>query len=54
MTALWIIIALLVLLALGVLGAIVKGLLWLTAIAAVIFLVGALFGFVKFRGSNSV
>ncbi len=48
-----IILALLVLLAFGILGAVVKGLLWLTAIAALVFLIGAVFGYFRFKGSNA-
>ncbi len=51
MTAL--IIVLIILLALGVLGAVVKGLLWLTAIALVLALAGMAFGWWRFRGSSS-
>ncbi len=53
MTLLWIIIAIVVLLALGILGAVVKGLLWLTLIAAILLVIGAVFGYFRFRGSTS-
>jgi len=36
-----------------VLGAVVKGLLWLTAVAAIILLGGAAFGCFKFKGSSN-
>ncbi len=48
-----VLIVLVLLLALGVLGAVIKGLLWLTAIAAVLFIVAAIVGYVKFRGSRT-
>ena len=48
MTAL--IIILVLLLALGVLGVIIKGLLWLAGIALLLMVAGAVYGFVKFRG----
>jgi hypothetical protein len=53
MTVLWIIVAIIGLLAFGLLGAIIEGLLWLTLIAAIIFVVGAVFGYVRFRGSSN-
>ena len=53
MTLLWIVVAIIVLLALGVLGAVLEGLLWLTAIAAIIFVIGALFGYFRFKGSSN-
>ena len=53
MSVLVIVLAMIVLLALGVLGAAVKGLLWLTAVAAIIFVGGAAFGSFKFKGSSS-
>jgi FtsH-binding integral membrane protein len=53
MTVLWIILAIVGLLAFGLLGAIIEGLLWLTLIAAIIFVVGAVFGYVRFRGSSN-
>lgn len=43
------IIILLVLAALGVLGLVVKGLLWLTLFAAIAFLIGAVWGWWKFK-----
>ncbi len=52
MSLLWIILIVVALLALGVLGAVVKGLLWLTAIAAIIFVVGAIFGYFRFKDSS--
>ena len=48
-----ILIVLVILLLLGILGAVVKGLLWLTFIALVLFLGGAVFGWLKFKGSRS-
>jgi uncharacterized protein YqfA (UPF0365 family) len=48
-----ILVAVIVLLALGVLGAVVKGLLWLTAIAAIVFVLGAAFGYFRLRGSSN-
>lgn len=45
-------IVLVVLLALGVLGTVVKGLLWLTAVAAVLLLLGMAYGWWKFKGSG--
>ena len=53
MSVLVIVLAMIVLFALGVLGAVVKGLLWLTAVAAIIFVGGAAFGSFKFKGSSS-
>jgi hypothetical protein len=53
MTLLWIVLIVVALLVLGVLGAIVKGLLWLTLIAAVIFAVGAVVGYFRFKGSTN-
>lgn len=47
-----IIIVLIALLALGILGTVVKGLIWLTIIAAILFVVGAAFGATKLRGSG--
>ncbi len=52
MSVLVIVLAMIVLLALGVLGAVVKGLLWLTLIAAIVFVVGAVFGYFRFKGSS--
>lgn len=54
MSVLMIILVVLVLLALGVLGIVVKGLLWLTLVAAIVFVVGAVFGFIRTRGSSTV
>ncbi len=45
-------IVLVILAALGILGAVDKGLLWLTAIAAVLFVVGLVFGWTKFRSAE--
>jgi hypothetical protein len=53
MSVLLIILAIIVLLAFGVLGAVLEGLLWLTVIAAVIFVVGAVVGYSRFKGSTS-
>jgi hypothetical protein len=53
MTVLWIILAIIVLLALGLLGAVLEGLLWLTAIAAIIFVIGAAFGYFRFKSSSN-
>ena len=53
MSVLLIVLAMIVLLALGVLGAVVKGLLWLTAVAAIVFVGSAAFGYFKFQGSSS-
>lgn len=53
MSVLLIVLAIIVLLAFGVLGAILEGLLWLTVIAAIIFVVGAVFGYFRFRSSTN-
>lgn len=53
MSVLVVVLVLLGLLALGVLGLVVKGLLWLTLIAAIVFAVGAIFGFLRFRSSGA-
>jgi len=53
MSVLVIVLAMIVLLALGVLGADVKGLLWLTALAAIVLVSGAAFGSFKIKGSSS-
>jgi hypothetical protein len=53
MTVPRIILAIIILLALGLLGAVLEGLLWLTAIAAIIFAVGAVFGYFRLEGSNN-
>lgn len=53
MSVLLIVLAIIVLLAFGILGAILEGLLWLTVIAAIIFVVGAVFGYFRFKGSTS-
>lgn len=50
MTAL--LIVLVILLALGILGTVVKGLLWLTLIAAILFVLGVAYGAWKLRGSS--
>jgi len=52
MSVLVIVLAMTVLLALGVLGAVAQGLLWLTAVVAVVFMGGATFGFFRFKGSS--
>ena len=43
------IIVLLVLLAIGALGAVIKGVLWLTAIAVLLIIAAGLYGWFKFR-----
>lgn len=43
-------IVVLVLFALGILGAVVKGLLWLTVVAAIAVVVTIAFGFLRHRG----
>ncbi|MGB3736604.1 MAG: hypothetical protein WA964_16710 [Ilumatobacter sp.] len=48
-----VLVVLVILVVLGILGAVVKGLLWLTFIAALLFVGGAIYGFVKFKGSSS-
>lgn len=53
MSVLLIVLAVVVLLAFGVLGAILEGLLWLTVIAAIVFVVGAVVGYSRFKGSTS-
>ena len=53
MSVLVIVLAMIVLLVLGVLGAVVKGLLWLTVVAAIVFVGAAAFGSFKFKGSSS-
>jgi len=53
MSVLVIVLAMIALLALGVLGAVVKGLLWLTAVAAIVLVGGAAFGSFQFKGSSS-
>ncbi len=53
MSVLLIVLAIIVLLAFGILGAILEGLLWLTVIAAIIFLVGAVYGYFRFRSSTN-
>jgi hypothetical protein len=53
MSLLVIVLIALALLALGVLGAVVKGLLWLTAIAVLIFAIGAVFGYFRLRRSRT-
>ena len=45
------IIVLVVLAALGILGAVVKGLLWLTLIAAIAFVVAAIYGWSKIKAA---
>jgi hypothetical protein len=49
MTALSIIVILLILFALGVLGVIIEGLLWLGLAALVVFAVGAAYGYVRLK-----
>ena len=44
---------LLVLVALGILGAVVEGLLWLVAIAVVLFVVSSIYGYIKLKGATS-
>jgi hypothetical protein len=51
MSLLWIILIVIVLLALGVLGVVIEGLLWLLGIALLIFVVGAVVGYFRFRSS---
>jgi hypothetical protein len=51
MSLFWIVLIVIVLLALGVLGAVIEGLLWLLAIAVLIVVVGAAFGYVRLRRS---
>lgn len=46
------IIILLLLAVLGVLGAVVEGLLWLTFAAIVLFVAGAVFGWIKVKASQ--
>jgi hypothetical protein len=53
MSVLAIILIILALLAFGVLGAVVEGLLWLTAIAVVVFVIGAAVGYFRFRSSRA-
>ena len=53
MSVLVIVLAMIVLLALGVLGAVVKGLLWLTVVAAIVLVGGAVLGSFKLKGSSS-
>ena len=52
MSLLTIILIVVVLLALGILGVVIEGLLWLLAIAALIFVVGAVVGYFRFRSSS--
>jgi len=47
------IIILLLLAVLGVLGAVVEGLLWLTFAAVVLFVAGAVFGWIKVKASQN-
>ena len=53
MSVLVIVLAMIVILALGVLGAVVKGLLWLTVVAAIVLVGGAVLGSFKLKGSSS-
>ena len=48
MLVLTIILIVVVLLALGILGVVIEGLLWLLAIASLIFVVGAVVGYFRF------
>ena len=52
MSVLLIVLAIIVLLAFGVLGAILEGLLWLTVIAVIVFAVGAVYGYSRLKGSS--
>ena len=52
MSVLLIVLAVIVLLAFGVLGAVLEGLLWLTVIAVIVFAVGAVFGYSRLKGSS--
>jgi len=45
-------IILIILAALGILGAVVEGLLWLTLIAAVLLVVGLVYGWSKLKASS--
>ena len=53
MSVLLIVLAVIVLLAFGLLGAILEGLLWLTVIAVIVLVVGAVFGYSRFKGSST-
>lgn len=53
MSVLLIVLAIIVLLAFGVLGAVLEGLLWLTVIALIVFVVGAVFGYSRFKRSKA-
>lgn len=46
-------IVVIILFALGILGTVVKGLLWLTVVAAIAIIATIAFGWVRLRGSNS-
>lgn len=46
------VIVIIVLLLLGVLGAVIEGLLWLTLIAAILVVGGIVFGWFKFKSSS--
>ena len=48
-----IVIVLILLLLLGILGAVIKGLLWLTLIAVVLFVAAGVFGWSKFKSLRS-
>ena len=48
-----IVIILILLLLLGILGAIIKGLLWLTLIAVVLFIASGVYGWVKFKSRSN-
>jgi uncharacterized membrane protein YvlD (DUF360 family) len=48
----WIALIIIVAIVFGVLGAVIKGLLWLLVIGVVLFVVGALYGAVKSRSHS--
>ena len=52
MSVLLLVLAIIVLLAFGILGAVLEGLFWLTVIAAIVFVVGAVLGWSRLRGSS--
>mgnify|MGYP001410741319 CR=1 FL=1 len=51
--SIFLILAIIVLLALGILGAVVKGLLWLTLIAVIVFVIGGVVGYFRFKGTST-
>ena len=51
--SIFLILAIIVLLALGILGAVVKGLLWLTLIAVIVFVIGGVVGYSRFKGTST-